>query len=69
MGALGAQPDVSAKNAVRLLTQNSVQDANGAVLRAPKRYYPERLAEDPAQAAKLWEITRKIAESNGLTLP
>jgi len=69
MGAFGARPEVSAENAVRLLTQASIKDADGAVLRAPKRYRPERLAMDSAQAARLWEITRAIAETKRLTLP
>jgi hypothetical protein len=33
MGALGARPEISAQNAVRLLTCESAQDANGGVLR------------------------------------
>src|SRR5277367_4813096 len=54
MGAFGAPPEASAKNAVMLLTLASARAANGAILRKPKRYLPERLAQDPAQAAALW---------------
>src|SRR5271167_2891292 len=69
MGAFGARPEISAQNAVRLLTLDSACDANSAVLRSPNRYSPERLAQSSAQAAKLWDITTRIAAQNRLMLP
>ena len=69
MGAFGAPPEVSAKNAAMLLTRASARDANGAILRKPKRYLPERLAQDPVKAAALWDITTHIAALKALTLP
>jgi hypothetical protein len=68
MGALGARPEVSAQNAVRLLTLTSARDANGAALRSPKKYSPERLVGDAAQAVKLWDLTARIAAQNHLSL-
>jgi NAD(P)-dependent dehydrogenase (short-subunit alcohol dehydrogenase family) len=69
MGLAGTTPEVSAMNAVRLLTKASAQDANGAVLRKPKRYSPQSLALDPAACEKLWNITGELAHRHGLTLP
>lgn len=69
MGKFGATPEQSARNAVRVLTEVTALDAGGAVLRNPKRYAPEALALDPAQAAKLWKITSSIADEHGVVLP
>jgi NAD(P)-dependent dehydrogenase (short-subunit alcohol dehydrogenase family) len=69
MGLFGTTPEKSAVNAVRLLTDASSADANGAVLRNPKRFSPEPLALDPADAAKLWAITGQTAARGGVTLP
>jgi NAD(P)-dependent dehydrogenase (short-subunit alcohol dehydrogenase family) len=69
MGAFGARPEVSAQNAIRLLTAATTRDLNGAVLRSPKKYDPQRLDGDGAKAARLWEITSSIAAQNRLPLP
>jgi hypothetical protein len=68
MAAFGTQPEVSAQNAVRLLTRASVQDANGSSLRSPKKCIPTRIVQDPAQAATLWDITTRTGAAHGLTL-
>jgi hypothetical protein len=69
MGLFGARPQAAAVNAVTLLTKASAVDADGAILRNPKRYHPEPLALDPAAATKLWTITERIALKGGMTLP
>ncbi|MHC0053923.1 SDR family NAD(P)-dependent oxidoreductase [Actibacterium sp. D379-3] len=69
MGWFGTRPEVSAVNAIRLLTDADVRHANGAALRSPKKYKPEPLAMDPAKAARLWSITTTIAQDHGLSLP
>jgi hypothetical protein len=46
-----------------LLTLASARDANGAILRKPKRYLPQRLAQDPVKTAALWDIKTHIADS------
>jgi NAD(P)-dependent dehydrogenase (short-subunit alcohol dehydrogenase family) len=69
MGLFGSNAETSAVNAVTLLTEVSAAAADGAVLRNPKRFHPERLAFDPAAAAKLWTITEQIARNGGMTLP
>jgi short subunit dehydrogenase len=68
MGRFGTSPEASAINAVKLLTEASAADANGAVLRSPKRYHPEPLSLDPGDATKLWAITERIALKGGVTL-
>lgn len=68
IGLFGTSPEVSATNSVRLLTEVAARDANGAVLRNPKRYSPDRLSLDAADAAKLWELTGRLARERGLTL-
>jgi hypothetical protein len=37
--------------------------------RNPKRYSPEPIGLDSADAAKLWAITDRIALKSGVTLP
>lgn len=69
MGRFGTTPEKSATNAVRLLTQRSAADANGAVLRNPKQYHPEPVAMDRAETARLWDITTELAAQHGLQLP
>jgi NAD(P)-dependent dehydrogenase (short-subunit alcohol dehydrogenase family) len=69
MGLFGTTPARSAANALKLLTEASAADANGAVLRNPKRYSPEPIGLDSADAAKLWAITDRIALKSGVTLP
>lgn len=69
MGRFGVPAEISAANAVRLLTRSSANDANGAVLRKPKLYRPEPLALDQAEAQELWLLTARLAEQRGLHLP
>ncbi|WP_404478890.1 SDR family NAD(P)-dependent oxidoreductase [Novosphingobium sp. BL-52-GroH] len=69
MGRFGTTPELSARNAVRVLSEASAKDAAGAVLRNPKRYAPERLALDGQKAARLWEITNTITAKHGVVLP
>lgn len=63
LAMFGTSPEVSAVNAIRLLTKTSAVDASGAVLRNPKQYTPEPIALDPAKAAKLWAMTEDLANS------
>lgn len=69
MGLFGTSPEVSAANAVRLLNAVSARDANGAILRKPTSYSPQRLASTSADAEKLWEFTSRLAKQRGLDLP
>jgi hypothetical protein len=69
MGVYGAKPEVSAVNAVKLLTCASAEVVDGAILRKPKHFKPERLAVDPIRAARLWELTGQMASERGLRLP
>ncbi|WP_051926516.1 SDR family NAD(P)-dependent oxidoreductase [Pantoea sp. 9140] len=69
MGQFGTTPEVSATNAVRVLTQASAQGLNGAVLRRPKRFEPQALQFDSGDAARLWDITTELAAQRGLRLP
>ena len=68
MGRLGTTPEQSAKNAVRVLTQESADDAKGAILKDPKVYAPEPLDMDPAKAARLWALTTQLAQDRGVDL-
>jgi hypothetical protein len=69
LGVFGTSPEVSAVNAVKLLTCAAAEVVHGAVLRKPKHFRPERLAMDPTRAAKLWELTGRMALERGLRLP
>jgi NAD(P)-dependent dehydrogenase (short-subunit alcohol dehydrogenase family) len=69
MGLLGTRPEVSAVNAVKLLTCAAAENAKGSILRKPKQYSPERLSLDPARAARLWDLTGEAAAARGLKLP
>ncbi|NSL53795.1 SDR family NAD(P)-dependent oxidoreductase [Uliginosibacterium aquaticum] len=69
MGRFGASPEFSARNAVRFLTAQDVQDANGASFRKPKVYKPEPISKNPDDAARLWHITGELAAERGLSLP
>lgn len=69
LGRFGAQPDVSAANAVRVLTKLDARDANGSILRDPKTYAPEPLIRINADARRLWEMTTELAADRGLILP
>lgn len=69
MGLFGTTPEISARNAVRLLTEVDARDAKGAVLRKPKIYQPEKLAFDGAKAARLWTTTTQLASQGGVILP
>jgi hypothetical protein len=65
---IGTKPENSARNAVTALVKSSASDARGAILRKPKARTPERIAFDPAKAAKLWDITTVLAAERGVTL-
>lgn len=69
MGLFGTSPEVSAVNAVRILTAASARDVNGSSLRKPKTYSPTPLSLDPTRAVQLWELTSKLAAERGLKLP
>jgi hypothetical protein len=69
MGLFGTSPETSAVTALRLLTEISAKDANGSVLRNPKRSSPDPLSLNSADAVKLWKITERLAAERGLTLP
>jgi NAD(P)-dependent dehydrogenase (short-subunit alcohol dehydrogenase family) len=69
MGRFGAEPEVSAANSIKLLTDLSVPDAKGAILRNPKRYSPQPISRSQADAARLWDITTRLAAERGLVLP
>lgn len=69
MGQFGTTPEVSAANAVRVLTQASAQGLSGTVLRRPKRFEPQALQLDSGDAARLWDITTELAAQRGLRLP
>lgn len=69
MGLFGTQPEISARNAVRLLTTADSREINGSILRQPKHYRPEALALDPAAASELWQRTTQLAQERGLLLP
>jgi NAD(P)-dependent dehydrogenase (short-subunit alcohol dehydrogenase family) len=68
LGLIGARPEVSAVNAVRLLTQASPAGFNGVVLRNPKRLEASPLRLDAEDAAKLWALSGQIAARHGLSL-
>jgi len=68
LGLFGTTPEVSAVNAVRILTQASPADLDGVVLRNPKRFEPEPLAMNSDAARKLWALTGDIAAKHGLSL-
>ncbi|OAN52599.1 hypothetical protein A7Q26_07275 [Sphingobium sp. TCM1] len=69
MGRFGTTPELSARNAVGLLTEASARGAAGTVLRNPARYAPEPLILEAQEAAKLWDITTSIAGQGGMALP
>lgn len=69
MGLIGTSPEKSAKNIVTCLVKSSAADANGAVLRKPKTWTPERIDWDADKAARLWDITTDLAADQGVTLP
>ncbi len=63
MGAFGGSPDVSARNAVRLLTAVDATGCRGATLRTPSMYKPEPIERSEQDAARLWEITSGLMDS------
>lgn len=68
LGMIGTKPEISARNAVTALVKSSASDARGVILRKPKAWTPERIAFDPAKAAKLWDITTLLAAERGVAL-
>ncbi|WP_404478831.1 SDR family NAD(P)-dependent oxidoreductase [Novosphingobium sp. BL-52-GroH] len=68
MGKFGARPEVAAANAVRLLAAAVPEAPSGSILRNPAKFAPESIALDPAKAARLWEITTRIAAEHGVEL-
>jgi hypothetical protein len=69
MGRFGTTPEFSAANSLRLLAEVSASDAQGAMLRKPDRYRPQPIALNAADAARLWELTGRLAGQRGLALP
>ena len=69
MGRFGTTPELASRNAVRVLTTADGRELKGAILRNSKRYQPEKLQLDGADAAKLWEATSRLAAEKGLVLP
>ena len=69
IGRFGARPDISAVNAVRVLTKLDSRDVNGAILREPKTFRPEPLMRVDADARRLWQMTTDLAGERGLILP
>ncbi|MCI0995628.1 SDR family NAD(P)-dependent oxidoreductase [Pseudomonas corrugata] len=69
MGRFGAAAEVSAQNAVRFLTMEDVRAANGATLRNPKTFTPQRLVLNQQDAERLWSITESLAKQRGFALP
>jgi len=61
MGLVGTTPEKSARNVVTSLTKASAADISGAVLREPKAWTPKNIDWDTAKAAKLWDITTRLA--------
>ncbi|WP_404476874.1 SDR family NAD(P)-dependent oxidoreductase [Novosphingobium sp. BL-52-GroH] len=68
MGLVGTTPENSARNVVTCLAKTSAADASGAVLRKPKAWTPEKIDWDAAKAARLWDITERLAENRHLSL-
>ncbi|MNG35796.1 hypothetical protein D3C84_1226180 [compost metagenome] len=68
MGRFGAAPEVSAQNAVRFLTMEDARAVNGAILRSPKTFSPQRLTLSQQDAERLWNITGSLAAQRGLAL-
>jgi NAD(P)-dependent dehydrogenase (short-subunit alcohol dehydrogenase family) len=69
MGRFGVAPEISARNAVRLLTAADTHGLKGAVLRSPTRFAPEPIERSQVEAARLWELTTRLAADRGLDLP
>ena len=69
MGRFGTTPELASRNAVRVLTTADGRELKGDILRNSKRYQPEKLQLDGADAAKLWEATSRLAAEKGLVLP
>lgn len=68
LGKFGTTPELAARNAVTLLTSMDRAAINGAIVPHSKRYQPQPIGRDAADAAKLWDITSKLAQERGLIL-
>ncbi|MBA3868945.1 MAG: SDR family NAD(P)-dependent oxidoreductase [Anaerolineae bacterium] len=68
LARFGTTPELAARNTVTLLTTAETSDLKSVILPTPKQYTPKPLNVDAADAAKLWEMTTKLALEKGLSL-
>lgn len=68
-GAFGATPQKAATNAIRIFTRTSSADIRGVILRSHSKFTPEPIALPKDKAARLWEITTRVAAERGVALP
>jgi NAD(P)-dependent dehydrogenase (short-subunit alcohol dehydrogenase family) len=68
MGRFGTTPELAARNAVTLLTNADTSNLKGAIVPKSKVYAPQPINRDPIDAAKLWDITSRLANEKGLAL-
>lgn len=69
MGRFGATPESSARNAIRLLLDDQPPALQSAILKNPRKFVPEPLDMPAHEAARLWDITTKVAAAHGISLP
>lgn len=69
MGMFGTTPELASRNAVTLLTTADASGLKGVIVPKSKEYAPQPLNRDAADAAKLWDITTRLAQQKGLQLP
>lgn len=69
MGRFGTTPELASRNAVTLLTTADASGLKGVIVPKSKVYAPQPINRDAADAAKLWDITTKLAQEKGLILP
>lgn len=68
MGRFGTTPELASRNAVTLLCTSEIESLKAAIVPNSKKYAPQPFNRDATDAAKLWDITTRLAQEKGLIL-
>jgi NAD(P)-dependent dehydrogenase (short-subunit alcohol dehydrogenase family) len=69
MGRFGTTPELASRNAVTLLCTSETEKLKAAIVPNSKKYAPQPFNRDATDAAKLWDITTRLAQEKGLVIP
>lgn len=69
MARFGTTPEISAQNAIRLLLDPQAPAMKAALYKSPKKFEPSPFGVPATEAARLWDITTRLAAAKGVVLP